>query len=558
MTGICARNVPLSLLVFAVGFAACSAQKSDTSSQGAQPTQATQAVGAATDSAPSTAAPTSGQGNTTAASTAQATPVLTPVCSGGAADVNIVITSKAGPLGGAPTVISNKLYSMNIDDQVPADYLPTLNANFVAYLKALRPALLRWPPGYYSQTYQFTTTGSGPGAMTPALIDAFMGLCTAVGAKPLMGVNIGTGTAANAAQWVQFVNGTRKYGVTWWQIGNEPNLGSTSTSVTTAFTNYPSTYLTYRNAMLAVDPTVKFVGLESYQGMAIYRDNIDRGEADFFTPFLAQVGDQVDAVAWHYYQLYSGDATANTSGSSALNITNLFQESASDWPPAGLTFADDIIPYMRTKMASVVPKAQIWIDEFAEDSGNQLAGRGVADTVAGALWAADVTGRYADQGTDGIFHFIFKAAGTSSLQFGYTLLDPNNDPRPEYYAFWLMSNHYGDQMVKTATSSITTVASHAALSSADGSLHVMLVNKSTTAQAVHLNLADYRPVRASQYVLSGPSMAATSVAINGKTLTPDIATLGDAAIASATAQACIDNTFTVPALSVNMVIFTTK
>lgn len=510
------------------------------------------------------------QAAATAANTViNTTPIPTPVCTSGVAvDVNVVVTSKSGPNAfTAPIQLTNNLYSMGIDDRTRADYFPTLDANFVAFLKGLHPAYLRFPAGHNGQSYVWSTTDSdGYGVMTPNLMDAFVALCRAVGAEPYIAVNIDsvTGSVADAKAYITYANVTKNYNVKWWQIGNEPNLGSTETSLTTAFTDYPATYLTYRNALLSVDPNIKTVGLESYQGMQILREYnadgnfIDRGEPDFFSPFLAAVGNQVDAVAWHYYQLYSGDSNTNLGTSSSLTTANLFQEAPSDWPPAGLTFADMIIPYMRTKMKTALPNAEIWIDEFAEDSGNVLAGRGVSDTLAGALWAADVTGRYADQGTNGLFHFIFKAVGSSTLQFGYTLLDNTNLPRPEYYSYWLMANHYGDQMVKTSTSAITQVASHAALSSTDGSLHVMLVNKSSTAQSVRLTLPDYKPVRASQYVLTGASLAATAATINGKTLTTDNVTLGDAAIESATAQACTDNTFSVPAYSVSMVIFTNK
>lgn len=497
------------------------------------------------------------------------TPIPTPVCQTGVPfDVNIVVTSKAGPKNfAAPIKLTNNLYSMGIDDRTRGDYFPALDSNFVAYLKGLHPAYLRFPAGHNGQNYRWSTTDKDAfGVMTPKLMDAFVALCRATNSEPYIAVNIDavSGSVDDAKAYITYANKTKGYNVKWWQIGNEPNLGSTATSQTQAFKDYPSTYLTYRNALRSIDPTIKTVGLESYQGMQILREYtsngslIDRGEPDFFSPFLAAVGNQVDAIAWHYYQLYSGDASRNTNASSALTAANLFQEAPSDWPPAGLTFADKIIPYMRDKMKTNLPNAQIWIDEFAEDSGNQLAGRGVADTLAGALWAADITGRYADQGTDGIFHFIFKAAGSASLQFGYTLLDNNNVPRPEYYAYWLMANHYADQMVRTSTSAITQVASHAAVSSTDGSLHVMLVNKSNKAQAVRLTLPDFTPVRAKQYVLTGPSLSATTATINGKMLTPDVVTLGDTAVASQVAQACADNTFTVPAYSVSMVIFTNK
>ena len=111
---------------------------------------------------------------------------------------------------------------MNIDDQVRSDYVPGLDAKFVAYLKALRPALLRWPAGYYGQRYQWQESGDGNTIMTPALVDAFVNLAKAVGAEPYLALNLDTGTTDNAAAFVNYVNVEKQYGVKWWEIGNEP------------------------------------------------------------------------------------------------------------------------------------------------------------------------------------------------------------------------------------------------------------------------------------------------------------------------------------------------
>ncbi|RYF09064.1 MAG: hypothetical protein EOO40_07605, partial [Deltaproteobacteria bacterium] len=128
---------------------------------------------------------TGGEGNQTVAPNIPSLPAKCAITT--RADATITVTTAKGPLGGAPQVVDNKLYSMNIDDKNPGDYNQTLNPTFVAYLKGLRPALLRWPSGYYGQTYQFSPNGgqvNGFTGLTPDTIDKFMALCKAVGAAP--------------------------------------------------------------------------------------------------------------------------------------------------------------------------------------------------------------------------------------------------------------------------------------------------------------------------------------------------------------------------------------
>lgn len=507
------------------------------------------------------------------------TPIPVPVCTTNTAvDINVVVTTSKGPNGfSSPIAITNDLYSMGIDDQTRQDFVPSPNAKFVAFLKGLKPGMLRFPAGVNGQKYRWSATDNPKSTttMSPGFIDQFMALVKAAESNAYLAINIESGTIDDATNFITYVNKTKNYGVKWWQLGNEPSMTgpnfmpeyyNASNSLQPYFSVYNNKYLQYRNALLSVDPTIKTVGLEVHSGMDIgggvagVNTPNDRGEPDWFTPFMAAVGNQVDALAFHYYPLYSGDGSANNGTSSTVpSVAHLLAEDATDWPPSALNFADKVMPTARATLSKVAPNAKVWVDEFGEDSGNILAAKGYGDTFVGALWAADAMARYADQGVGAIFHFIFKAEHLDSdLKFYYTLLDPNNDPRPEYYAIWLMANHYGDRVVATTTSAISQVASHAALRSSDGSLRVLLVNKSTSAKQVRLQLPDFKPVRARQYNVVGTAMQGTDVSINGNQLTQSNVTLGDAAVAANVAQACTDNVFTVPALSVNIVVFTTK
>lgn len=83
--------------------------------------------------------------------------------------------------------------------------------------------------------------------------------------------NYGSGTPAEAADWVGYSNLTQRYGFTYWEVGNE-NYGSWETDCT-ARPHDPFIYATrfkeYFSQMKAVDPTIKIgavveIGEDSY------------------------------------------------------------------------------------------------------------------------------------------------------------------------------------------------------------------------------------------------------------------------------------------------------
>ena len=274
------------------------------------------------------------------------------------------------------------------------------------------------------------------------------------------------------------------------------------------------------------------------------------GFTDWVTPILQQTAQApMDASAWHYYPL---DSSQTSSASSATaTVAHLLQESASDWPPAGLDFASIVFPPLKATRTSLAPKAELWVDEFAEDSG-KTNGSGTGNVVAGALWAADAVGRFAEQGADALFHFMFKG----DAEHFYTLLDANYQPRPEYYTYWLYAQQFGDHLVQAQTDAAASVAVHASTLAADNTLRVMLVNKGTTSARTHLTLADYAPRQVHRYQLVGNSLTDTAMALNGQTLTMANINQGAAAIAGvATADACANNVLALPPLSVTLLVF---
>lgn len=120
----------------------------------------------------------------------------------------------------------------------------TLNA-----LKRVKPSVIRWPGGCFADTYRWE---DGIGPMKQRIprhnhwwlreepntfgTDEFLRLCSVLGAEPFLNANVGTGSLAEALNWLEYCNGTGNgeyarmratnghpdpYRVRLWGIGNE-------------------------------------------------------------------------------------------------------------------------------------------------------------------------------------------------------------------------------------------------------------------------------------------------------------------------------------------------
>lgn len=424
------------------------------------------------------------------------------------------VRATAGPHGAdAPVEIDRRFYGVNVADWRPRDYHPEPDPTFAAYLAALQPGVLRWPAGHTSQSYVWERAPEAADAkrvLRAAHVDSFVALARQVGAEPLLAVNEKTGTPEAAADLVRYVNVEKGYGVTWWQIGNEPDHRD---GLTSGPEEYAERYLAFARAMREVDPTIRLVGGEVMTGAHVVGSN---GRPDWMTPIAERAGREMDALSWHYYPL---DSNQPREASGAYpTVENLLQEEARDWDPSGLSFADQVFPRLKATRDAHAPGAELWVTEMAEDSGGGGA-PGIADSHAGALWTADALGRFAAHGPNAVVRFVF----TSVEGHRFTLLDHELSPRPAYYVYWLMARHHGTRVVDAQSEAVERVAAHAALTE-DGKLTVLLVNKDAQAHPVRLALEGFEPASARQWTLVGEGYDDRTVTLNGQTL--DAANVG--------------------------------
>jgi alpha-N-arabinofuranosidase len=198
--------------------------------------------------------------------------------------------------------------------------------------RRISPTSIRWPGGWFASDYHWKD-GIGPIDERPARFnrtwnayttndvgtDEFIVLCRKLGAEPYITVNVGTGTAEEAAQWVEYCNGGREtkmgrlraqhghpepYGIKYWSIGNEeylPTIGGTSGR------EYGRRFNAFARAMRAIDPTIKLVAVGAFDipGGVLPRNhplwNIVRYLPDWNKGVLTEAAAQIDYYSLHYY-----------------------------------------------------------------------------------------------------------------------------------------------------------------------------------------------------------------------------------------------------------------
>jgi alpha-N-arabinofuranosidase len=229
---------------------------------------------------------------------------------------------------------------------IPADDRYGWDPEVITWMKEAQLPLLRFPGGNFSSGYHWRD-GVGPVESRPVLpnpawpeiewndvgTDEWLQLCHMVGCEALICVNGGNGTPEEAAQWVEYCNGSVEtpmgalraanghpapYKVQYWEIGNELygdwQIGHTNAQ------DYADRFLIYRDAMLAVDPdlhiianghdaewnktlmkrareNVRALSVHTLVGHHIPANSNPEAVYREFMGFAAQYGDELDALA---------------------------------------------------------------------------------------------------------------------------------------------------------------------------------------------------------------------------------------------------------------------
>jgi hypothetical protein len=286
-------------------------------------------------------------------------------------------------------------------------------------------------------------------------------------ARNLVTINMGTGTAEMAAEWVRWANIENDYDVKFWEMGNELNGeweaghimldGSKMTA-----DKYVERYVEFAKAMKAVDPTIKIGGPSC---------DVEHHD-DYFEPLLRDAGKYVDFITLHYYSLRSSLAPENELFDGLGNlppIMNRLNELLEKYQPG----RKDEIEISITEWNSKLPKDQ---DAYRLFNG---------------LWFSAWIGEMLKEGVDSATVWDM----FSGEDNGHGLLVQRGDeyvPTGRYWAFWLWSHYMADTLVKTSVDDNDDLHIYATRN--DDHLYVMLMNESRTkSYPMSLDLKGFKP-----------------------------------------------------------------
>jgi hypothetical protein len=385
--------------------------------------------------------------------------------------------------------------------------------------------LIRYPGGSYADIYHWKDNTAPGGYVAPDTdFDTFAGSVKATGAQPIVIANYGTGTAQEAADWVQYANQTKHYGVKYWEIGNE-NYGNghygssweADDHADKSPTAYANGLVAYAAAMKAVDPSIKIGAVLTTPGNWPDAIVADGDAASWNQTVLSIAGPSIDFAVLHWYPGGTDTSDALAKPAQATDIAQLTRA--------------EITKYAGADSGRI----GIALTEIN-------AGAGV-DTQPGALFAADA---YPALWAAGVFSvdwwnvrngidkvttvvgqtdyndFGLLSSGTC-LADGVTCEPALNTPFAPYHALELLSSFSdpGDQLI-TVNTGDPKVQAHA-VRHRDGSLSVLLLNEDPdNARPVALAYSGFTPAAGAPVVssyLNGAATVTSSRAGTAKTQT---------------------------------------
>lgn len=358
----------------------------------------------------------------------------------------------------------------------------------VAPFDKARPTLARTGPYEWPSGDRSLMNSDGKTFKTnPLDFDEFMANCRAVNCVPVIVVAYDSmykpktqgGTIPtraqllkNAVEWVRYANVKKKFGIKYWEIGNESYINSYAGTATPE--NYGKDLIEFSKAMKAVDPTIKIGANGSGEG--------------WWKTVLPVASAHIDFLSIH------------------------------DYPAWDFTKYDDYL--VNRNLASEMTKAQSYIQTYAKAADRSrltLAlteinainwlenGWANSNDLGHALVAFDMIGQNLKTKAEFIqfwnSRWMRPEGGGSLVHDAYS---DTNTLLPTGQALAIVSEFMLDSLVQTSGS--TAVASFAAYSANNGKpvVTVALINKGYAEAPVKIALSSFRGINsASAKVLKG-------------------------------------------------------
>ncbi len=367
-------------------------------------------------------------------------------------------------------------------------------------LQEMAVQALRFPGGSLSDEYHWATNTTRNNTWTWATsFDAFAGVALTTPAQVYITANYGSGTAQEAADWVRYSNITRGYNFKYWEIGNE-NFGSweydTHAAPWDPYT-YAIAFRDYMTLMKAADPTIK-VGAVLVTGEDSYTNNanhpavnprtskVHNGWTPVLLTTLKSLGVTPDFAIYHRYEQAPGQES-----------DSLLLQSAKSWPNDAANLRQQLNDYLGGTSSNV----ELVVTEHNSVYSNP--GKQTTSLVNG-LFMADSLGQILKTEFRALLWWDLRNSQENNnnspslygwrLYGDYGVLSPQSIRYPSFYIIKLMRYFArGGDTVVQATSDNPLLAVYA-VKRANGSLTLLLVNKSPSqAQPTRVWVNDYVP-----------------------------------------------------------------
>ena len=363
-----------------------------------------------------------------------------------------------------------------------SNYGPWLTVPFYMLPQAYASGItiLRFPGGAYGDHNN----------VTPRQIDQFMDFARQMGATAIFSVRLLDGTPEQAAEMVRYTNIEKKYGVQYWNIGNEPTLYNAelkNRGETYDVKRLNKEWRAFAEAMKKVDPTVQLVGPEMNQfsfdiaGTNNYDKTValDSNGLFWIDEFLKANGDLVDIVSFHRYPF------PRTHVSGPPSIDEL-RQNVYEW--------DKIIVRMRELIHKHTGRdLPIAITEFNSAYDKSTGGEATPDSHYNAIWLADVLGRMIRNDVFMANQFAF--AGRAGV--GSWGLIGGLEVYPSYYTYQLYKK-FGNELVYSSSDE-PDLSVYAAIRE-DGVLTIIVINLSLEAKEKHIQIGSREQAQAGAWL----------------------------------------------------------
>lgn len=361
---------------------------------------------------------------------------------------------------------------------------------------------LRYPGGSTSDGYHWASNKSLTNTWEWATSFAkFMHVATNLGAPIIITANYGTGTPAEAADWVRHANVTNHFGIRYWEIGNE-NYGSweydSNTFPHDAYT-YAVRVKDYLEQMRAADPTIRVGivvtpgedssvnGYTSHPATNSRNGTLHYGWTPVLLATLKSLGVTPDFLVHHYYP---EDTMAESDP--------LLLQSSATWARQAADLRQQISDYFGSGGTNM----ELLVTENNSNSGDQ--GKQSTSLVNG-LYLADSLGHVMQTEFNAFVWHCLRIGTWTNGSFDPSLygwrtygssgaITGLNTRHPTYYAAKLMQSFAsGGDTILPATSDYPLLTAYAARH-LNGVVTVLVINKdSGTTMTAQLALNGFTP-----------------------------------------------------------------